>query len=83
MQEDGQSKGRWQGSLFLLSADSIGEKPLGECQQQVEAGAEGHHLVQDGFGAWPPLEMRWKEGIIQEQISDLIELVQDGFGAKK
>ena len=33
-----------QGSLFLLSVNSIGKKPLGERKEQVEAGAEGHHL---------------------------------------
>ena len=51
---------RWQGSLFLLSVDGIGKQPLGEGEQQVEAGAEGHHLADNTF--FLGLEMRWEEG---------------------
>ena len=62
---------QWQGSLFLLSVDSIGKQPLGEGEQQVEAGAEGHHLANNTF--FPGNEMGG-ENSPRKNLS-LIELV--------
>ena len=47
-------------SFFLFSVDSTGKKSLCERKQQVEAGAESHHLAKVTFLTFKLVKTKYK-----------------------